>query len=217
MTGPGGSDGSTRTPGFTAESSIHPSSRPYPSPHHHGTTTTRPQADRRGLTAAQQLVDYDRRWPRVFEAERRRIRSAVGARAVAIEHVGSSSVPGLQGRSEIDILLGVASAADVGDCAAALERIGYSTSSRAPSEGWWLLSKPGTCPVEVLVVVHRGPLWLRHLGFRDYLRGDPAKASTYGRLKSEWAARYGAGTRGYKEAKRRFWIAVGETMTARAG
>jgi GrpB-like predicted nucleotidyltransferase (UPF0157 family) len=204
-----GAGGPSRAPGFSAESSI--SASP-------GTYRTRvassPPPDH-PVRTAQALVDYDRRWPAVFEAERRRISAALGPGAVAIEHVGSSSVPGLAGRPEIDILVGLASRNVLEASARSLEALGYSTSSSSAADGWCLLAKPGRIPFEVLVVEHGGPLWRRHLGFREYLRRDPARAARYSRLKAEWAARYGAGTDGYKEAKRRFWIAVGESTRHR--
>ena len=141
------------------------------------------------LRTAQSLVDYDQRWPRLFEAERRRIGAALGSKAVAIEHVGSSSVPGLRGRSEIDILVGVASASDIEESTSTLKRLGYSTVSQALSEGWSLMSKAVPTPFEILIVEHLSPLWRRHLGFREYLRRSPANAAAYGRRKTEWAAR----------------------------
>ncbi|MDQ3850163.1 MAG: GrpB family protein [Actinomycetota bacterium] len=158
-----------------------------------------------------QLSAYDPRWPRIFAAERQRIRAALGPLALGVEHVGSSAIPGLWGRSEIDVLVGVGGG-DVRTATRLLTAIGYVIEDRAPPEAepWSLLSRRGQIPFELLLVEHHGPLWRRHLWLRDYLRRDPARAIAYGRLKSGWAARYGAGTRGYKQAKRRFWGAVQE-------
>ena len=205
MRRPNGASDALTLPGFTAESSIYRSRRRY------WMTAPSGLPESGLLRTAQSLVDYDQRWPQLFEAERRRISAALGNKAVAIEHVGSSSVPGLRGRSEIDVLVGVASASDIEDSTNSLKRLGYCTASQAPSEGWSLMSKATSIPFEVLIVEHLSPLWRRHLGFRDYLRRTPANAAAYSRQKEEWATRYGAGTAGYKEAKRRFWISVGET------
>lgn len=201
---------STRMPGFTATSAIAGPTGTYRSP--------APTARARGqvVRAAQSLLAYDPRWPQVFDAERRRIAASLGRRA-AIEHVGSSSVPGLRGRPEIDVLVGVTAPDEVEPAARSLKGLGYTTSSASFEDGWCLLSKPGTIPFEVLVVQHRSPLWHRHLGFREYLRGDPARAAAYARLKSTWAARFGAGSDGYKDAKRRFWISVGEAARRSGG
>lgn len=207
-----GSGGSGGPPGFTAGSSVYASQRRY--------------QRRQPLSAARQpppqrsdcqLRGYDPRWPRIFAAERQRIRAALGSLAIAAEHVGSSSIPGLWGRPEIDILVGVVGGADVDASTHLLKALGYMTHDRAPaeSEPWSLLSKPGQIPFELLVVEHLGPLWNRHLWLRDYLRRDPARALAYGRLKSRWAARYGAGTPGYTQAKRRFWATVQDPAAQR--
>lgn len=162
------------------------------------------------------LRGYDPRWPRIFAAERRRIRATLGARAQSVEHVGSSSVPGLQGRQEIDILVGVAGA-EIDASTRLLSSIGYAMQSRSPPdwEPYSVLVKPGEIPFELLVVEHRGPLWSRIVWLRDYLRDDPARAAEYVRQKAGWAARYGAGTPGYQDAKRRFWAAVPDPAAQR--
>src|SRR5436305_10606678 len=59
-----------------------------------------------------QIVDYDPEWPRLFEREARRIQAALRERVLLIEHVGSTSVPGLAAKPRIDILLVVESSAD---------------------------------------------------------------------------------------------------------
>lgn len=189
-------------PGFTAEHSVYRSGRGY----RRGGPALEPQPQ----PAAAALQRYDVRWSRIFAAERQRIEAALGPLAAAVEHVGSSAVPGLWGRAEIDVLVGVRTAADVDPGTRLLGHLGYVTEDRAApgSEPWSLLSRSGRIPFELLLVVYGGPLWRRHLWLREYLRRDPARALDYGRLKSAWAARYGAGTPGYKEAKRRFWAAV---------
>lgn len=156
------------------------------------------------------LAGHDRQWPLVFQAEQRRLGAVLGHRAVAIEHVGSSSVPGLGGRREVDVLVGVRSVSDIDGSARLLTGLGYLTTSRllSPSEGWCLLSRPGSIPFELLIVKHNGPLWSRHIGLRNYLRQDPNRARAYGQLKSRWARRYGPDTEAYKEAKRQFWASV---------
>jgi len=58
------------------------------------------------------LVDYDARWPELFQREAERIRAALGPRALRIEHTGSTSVLGLAAKPVIDILLVVADSAD---------------------------------------------------------------------------------------------------------
>ena len=58
------------------------------------------------------IVDYDPQWPQLFEREADRIRAALGSRALRIEHTGSTSVPGLDAKPIIDVLLEVTDSAD---------------------------------------------------------------------------------------------------------
>ena len=59
------------------------------------------------------LVEYDSSWPELFEQESNRIHSVLGSKALQIEHVGSTSIPGLCAKPIIDILLVVKDSADV--------------------------------------------------------------------------------------------------------
>ena len=205
-----GSNGGVRLPGFTAEAALYQSGSDYrerPKARHF---RSQPSPERLPL------MDYSR-WRLLFEAEQQRIRTALGDRVIAIAHVGSTSVPGLAGRAEIDILVGAATPDHIAECMRLLTGLGYVTSARAPSgsEQWGLMTRPGKIPFEVLIVGHLSRLWRRHLWLRDYLRRDPERARAYGRLKSKWAARYGSDTEKYKQAKRRFWASVEDaTMPA---
>ena len=71
------------------------------------------------------LVDYDPAWPLQFIRENERIKSTLGAKALSIEHVGSTSVPGLPAKPVIDILLVVERSADERSYLPALEAAGY--------------------------------------------------------------------------------------------
>src|SRR5262245_41906620 len=55
---------------------------------------------------------YDPSWPSRYEVEQSRIRTALGTAALAIEHVGSTAVPGLAAKNRLDIDLIVADPAD---------------------------------------------------------------------------------------------------------
>jgi len=59
-----------------------------------------------------QIADYHPEWPRLFEREAERIRAVLGNRVLLLEHVGSTSVPGLAAKPRIDIVLVVANSAD---------------------------------------------------------------------------------------------------------
>jgi GrpB-like predicted nucleotidyltransferase (UPF0157 family) len=79
------------------------------------------------------LVGYDPDWPRLFQREADRIRTAIGYRALRIEHVGSTSVPGLCAKPRIDIVLVVADSSDEPAYVPAMELAGYAIRIREPN------------------------------------------------------------------------------------
>src|SRR6516162_1576587 len=84
------------------------------------------------LNGPVELVDYNPEWPRQFAREAEHIRAVLGDRAIRIEHVGSTSVPGLIAKPIIDILLVVADSANEQAYAPALTAAGYVLRIREP-------------------------------------------------------------------------------------
>ena len=147
------------------------------------------------------LVAYSPQWPSQFEGEAKRIRSALGERALVIEHVGSTSVPGLIAKPVIDICLVVADSADEPAYVPSLERAGYVLRIREPD--WFehrLLNGP-----DIAVNLHvfgAGSAEVdRMLRFRDRLRSDPADRELYARTKRELAVRTWEYLQDYADAK----------------
>lgn len=81
------------------------------------------------------VVEYDAAWPRRYEEERARIVDALGELMTAIEHVGSTAVPGLGGKPVIDIMIGVARQEDGESCVGPLEALGYEYRGEAGIPG----------------------------------------------------------------------------------
>jgi GrpB protein len=73
-----------------------------------------------------ELAEYDGEWPRLFEREATRIRAALGPKAIQVEHVGSTSVPGLAAKPLIDIVLVVADSSDEDAYVPELKSAGYT-------------------------------------------------------------------------------------------
>jgi GrpB-like predicted nucleotidyltransferase (UPF0157 family) len=147
------------------------------------------------------LADYDPGWPALYEREAARIRAVLGDRVLLLEHIGSTSVPGLAAKPIIDILLVVADPADEAAYVTPLEQAGYALRIREPD--WYehrVLRGPDT---RINLHVHRpdSPEIDRHLRFRDRLRADDADRALYERTKRELAARTWAFTQQYADAK----------------
>jgi GrpB-like predicted nucleotidyltransferase (UPF0157 family) len=147
------------------------------------------------------LVDYDQRWPALYAREADRIRSILGAQAMLIEHVGSTSVPGLAAKPIIDIVLAVPDSADDAGYLSALEAAGYRLHIREPD--WYehrLLKGPDT-DVNVHVFSAGCAEIGRMLAFRDRLRVSDADRAAYQRVKRELAGRTWRHTQHYADAK----------------
>jgi GrpB-like predicted nucleotidyltransferase (UPF0157 family) len=153
------------------------------------------------------VVDYDAAWPLRFEEERARIVAALGdvtEGRVAVEHVGSTAVPGLAAKPVIDIVVGVRDL-DVGErCVGPLEAIGYEYRGEAGIPGRLYFRKGNPRTHHVHMVRHGSELWERHVLFRDLLRERPAIAAEYGALKRELAVRYRTRRLEYTDAKTPF-------------
>ncbi len=147
------------------------------------------------------LVEYDPRWPVQFGREAERIRSALGRRAVRVEHVGSTSVSGLVAKPVLDILLVVENSADESSYAPDLEAAGFVLRIREPHWHEHRLFK-GTDPDVNLHVFAVGSSEIeRMLRFRDRLRTHPADRELYARTKRELAGRTWKFRQNYADAK----------------
>lgn len=88
------------------------------------------------------LVEYDSSWPELFEQESNRIHSVLGSKALQIEHVGSTSVPGLCAKPIIDILLVVKDSADESSYVPVLEAAGYVLQIRSNARSQYPADEP---------------------------------------------------------------------------
>lgn len=147
------------------------------------------------------LADYDPGWPGLYRREAARIRSALGDRVLILEHIGSTSVPGLAAKPIIDILLVVADPADEPSYVPALEHAGYRLVIREPDWHQHRLLKGPDTDVNLHVHPPGSPEVGRNLGLRDHLRSDAADRDLYEAAKRELAARHWTYVQQYADAK----------------
>ena len=147
------------------------------------------------------VVEYDPQWPELFSREHQRIREILGDTALSIEHVGSTSVPGLFAKAIIDIDLVVANSADEETYVPQLEAAGYLLIIREPNWHEHRLLKGPDTNINLHVFSPNCPETHRHLVFREWLRTHPADRELYGRTKLDLAGREWSDTRGYTQAK----------------
>jgi GrpB-like predicted nucleotidyltransferase (UPF0157 family) len=154
-----------------------------------------------------EIVNYDPRWPALFDAEAKRLRAALDpSLIVGLEHFGSTAIPGLSAKPIIDILIAVRSlAAARASFVEPLENLDYIYWAENPKPDRMFFVK-GMPPFGVRRTHHvhvtepQGEMWQR-LAFRDYLRAHPEEAATYGQLKRRLAGEHRADREAYTGAK----------------
>jgi GrpB-like predicted nucleotidyltransferase (UPF0157 family) len=147
------------------------------------------------------LVEYDPQWPKLFAREACRIRAALPGLTIRVEHVGSTSVPGLAAKPVIDIVLVVPDSADEPAYVPALESAGYVLRIREPD--WFehrLLKGPDT-DVNLHVFSVGATEIDRMLIFRDWLRSHDADRDAYLAAKRTLAQRTWRHLQHYADAK----------------
>lgn len=147
------------------------------------------------------IAEYDPEWPRLFEREAIRIREALGGRARAVEHVGSTSVPGLAAKPVIDIVLVVDDSADESAYVPDLEAHGYVLRIREPDWFEHRLFKGPDTNVNVHVFSSDCTEVQVMLDFRDRLRANDADRELYEHAKRELAAKDWKYVQNYADAK----------------
>jgi GrpB-like predicted nucleotidyltransferase (UPF0157 family) len=147
------------------------------------------------------VADYDPVWPERFRQEEARIRAALGRAVLSIEHIGSTSVPGLAAKPLVDILLVVEDSANEGSYLPALEEAGYVLRVREPDFDEHRMLRTPQKDVHVHIFSADSPEIRRYLLLRDRLRQDDGERELYARTKRELASKDWPSVDHYAEAK----------------
>lgn len=153
-----------------------------------------------------EVVEYNPHWPALFAEIAERVQAAFAqGPLVHVEHVGSTSVPGLPAKPVIDIDVVIPSRADLLEATARLATLGYEHQGDLGITSRESFKRPPGAPPQNLYVCAEGsPELRRHLAFRDYLRAHPDAARQYGQLKRELAARHVTDIDTYVDGKTEF-------------
>jgi GrpB-like predicted nucleotidyltransferase (UPF0157 family) len=137
----------------------------------------------------------------MFDAEAHRIEAACAGLAIRLEHIGSTSVPGMSAKPVIDILAGRPPQSRPADYIAAFRQLGYEHKGAfgVPGREYFRRGTPRSHHVHL--VSWSSTVWEEHLLFRDRLRTEPAVARDYEAVKRELAIAYASDRRGYTDAK----------------
>ena len=157
--------------------------------------------------------EYEASWPQLYEAEKALVLGRIGEHLLAIEHIGSTSVPGLSAKPIIDMLLGVETLNQADACLDPLQQIGYEylPERTAFTKARRFLRKyPPGGPVgyHLHLLQPSNPYWTVLLVFRNYLRHHPATAHQYSELKQQLAEQFPTDRLAYLHGKADFIHAV---------
>jgi GrpB-like predicted nucleotidyltransferase (UPF0157 family) len=171
--------------------------------------TTEPNLEGRPVSVEEPdvcVVPYNPEWPRWYIHEAGLVAAALGERVAAIEHFGSTAVPGLMAKPIIDILVGTADGLPPAyEQIEALVALGYvflGEDGRRP--GRWFLRKRGPINFNVSLVPRMSDLWQDNLLVRDYLRAHPEEVAQYGEIKHRAVQASLDSLLGYQEYKRAY-------------
>jgi GrpB-like predicted nucleotidyltransferase (UPF0157 family) len=148
-----------------------------------------------------EICDYDPEWPEKFETHARIISDALGETALTIEHVGSTSVPGLAAKAIVDILVVVQDSTNESAYLPQLEAAGYVLRVREPEWHEHRMFRTPENNVHVHIYSAGCPEIQRNLIFRDRLRRNDEDRRRYEQTKRELAAHDWDDMNEYAQAK----------------
>ena len=150
------------------------------------------------------LIAVRSEWAAIAERLAAAIREALRERAVGVEHVGSTAVPGLAAKPILDIAVGVGAEVPTDAIKERLQGLGYEFRGNAGDSGglvFVLSDRPQHRVAHVHVVEHGGSQWQRYLAFRDLLLEHEPAHAIYERTKGELAERFSNDRKSYQSAK----------------
>lgn len=159
------------------------------------------------------LVPYDNNWPRLYKEEQARLKNILASLDPVVEHIGSTSVPGLCAKPIIDIMVGFRSFDCLVKAAQLLQQPGYiyfrKYEDTMPYRRYFVktaftlahlprvINRGDEAPEELTdnrmyhihMVEINSPFWKDHLQFRNYLRWNDEACTAYSLLKEKLAER----------------------------
>ncbi|MBI4118135.1 MAG: GrpB family protein [Parcubacteria group bacterium] len=151
------------------------------------------------------VIPYQKKWAKEFEKEKARILKVCGDKIIAIEHIGSTSVPGLAAKPIIDIAVGVAKLKDAEKLLQPLKKIGYNFYKKFQRQRLFIAKGPDERRTHYLHVMrYNGSKWKTDQLFRNYLRTHSAEVKRYADLKKSLAKEYADDRKSYSDHKNKF-------------
>lgn len=151
------------------------------------------------------VVDYDPQWPQRYSLVRAAVLSALGRSALRVEHIGSTSVPGLAAKPIIDVLVTIQDVEDEAAFVPLLERAGFVLRVREPEHRMF---RTPARDVHIHLYEPNHPAVSAYLDLRDWLRVDADDRALYERTKRQLATRTWEDMNDYADAKTEVILAI---------
>ena len=156
------------------------------------------------------LVPYDPTWAKEFEKEKKILKKILGKNALDIQHVGSTSIPGLSAKPIIDIAVAVENVSMLHKLISVLSLAGYDVKDSINELGEILARKgtPENRTHYIHIEIKNSVFWNNHILFRDYLLKHHEYVKEYEKLKKDVADKFGEERKLYTAAKNKFISSV---------
>ena len=153
------------------------------------------------------LIPYDPEWAKIFDVEKNKIKSIFGEKALGIEHVEPTAIPGMDAKPILDLMVAVEQIENFSVFTSMLKTLGYEfrRDNRSDQEHVLYVKGPEDDRTHYLKLTTPGSsFWREHILFRDYLIHHPEHAEEYRKLKHELLEKYSGERTNYTEDKADF-------------
>lgn len=153
-------------------------------------------------TSHEQIAAYNKEWPSLYKAEALELRKIFGDKLLEVEHIGSTSVPGLASKPIIDIMVLIENHSEADKFIPELEKLGYMfdaevhSKTQFPERHFFRKGSPAQYHLSI-AYADKGSFWKRQLAFRDYLRSHSDERDRYATLKQELITKDPTGKNSY--------------------
>jgi GrpB-like predicted nucleotidyltransferase (UPF0157 family) len=162
------------------------------------------------------LVTYTAQWATLYREEESHLREIIGAHVIDIQHIGSTSIPGMIAKPILNIGVAISRFEEGFELVAPIESLGYEYVGEhgIPRRHYYNKADPRTHHLHMLE--HDSSEWRNCILFRDYLRTHAQAAQEYAELKRALARRYRTDRTAYTDGKAEFIVRVLEAAEREA-
>lgn len=150
-----------------------------------------------------EIIPYKNEWAEEYEAEKKALLKILRGKILDIEHIGSTSIKGLQSKPIIDIAIVVIEVESADAFTEILGKIGYAFHSSSTERHFYRKGTPIKYHVSI-VFARTGGFWVRQILFRDFLKNNSDKRNEYGNLKENLLKNDPTGLNSYMSGKTDF-------------